>query len=138
MSDEQPGTTNARLSRLETKYDELIRTVDRVEQSQTHANELNKLRFDGLELGQKGIAAQMGAFISRIDALISGETEMPRQRDLMADWARWRAEVDQDREGQAVRNGRIDLVGKVVWALVGGNIVAITAAILFIATGHHL
>jgi hypothetical protein len=137
MEGEQ-GTTNARLSRLETKYDELVQTVARVELNQKHAEELNRLRFDALDLNQKTLTTQVSEFIKRIDGLISGETEMPRQRDLMADWVKWRGEVEADREAQAVRNGRIDLVAKVVYGLVGGNVVAIAGAILWVASGNHI
>lgn len=148
MEGETPGTTNARLSRLEAKYDDLakqvegaVNTITRVELNQTHAEELNKLRFGALDTAVGTLTSDLKGFMGRIEGIISGDVDTAQSRagrELVTDYQQWRATTDSRLDAQDVRNGRIDLVAKVVWGLVGGNIVAIIGFIAFLATGHRI
>jgi phage shock protein PspC (stress-responsive transcriptional regulator) len=96
-----------RMDRMEQKHEELAKevtaltaTVGRVEQNQAHATELNKLRFDALDMGVKSLAGQLTDFIKRIDGMVSGEIETAQSRqgrELVDDYRKWREEVDDDR-----------------------------------------
>lgn len=140
---------------METELRTLAATVGRVETNQNHAEELNKLRFASLETSVNGIAAQLAAFISRMEGIITGEVQTAQTRqgaEIMADYMRWRKEVDADRvniwskekkqeiesrlDAQDIRNGRIDLVARVVWGLLGGNVVVIITFIAWLAVGR--
>ena len=144
MSEETPGTTNARLSRLEAKYDDLakqvegaVHTIARVEDNQKHAEELNKLRFGALDTAVSTLTTDLKGFMGRIEGIISGDVQTAQSRqgaELVADYQRWRAATDTRLDAQDVRNGQLNLIGKVVWGLVGGNIVAIVGFIYFLAT----
>ena len=148
MEGESPSTTNARLSRLEAKYDDLakqvegaVHTIARVEQNQTHAEELNKLRFGALDTAVSTLSSDLKGFMARIDGILTGdvETAQSRQgRELIVDYQKWRAATDGRLDAQDVRNGRLDLVAKVVWGLVGGNIVAIIGFVIWLASGRSL
>lgn len=146
--DDLSGTTNARLSRLEAKYDELSRavssavmTIDRVETNQKHAEELSKVRFGALDLSvglvatnTNTIGSKLDSFITRFEGLMTGEVQTTQIRKYIE----WQDGMEKFRDDQAVRNGRIDLIAKLVYGLVGGNIVAIISAIIFLAMGNHL
>src|SRR4051812_5309543 len=145
MSEMDPGTTNARLSRLEAKYDELakqlgsaVATIDRVESNQQHAEELNKLRFTALDTSVGTLSTDLKGFMSRIEGLISGEVRLPQQERIMAEYLAFKDDTETRLDLQDVRNGRIDLIGKVVWGLVGGNIVAIVGFVVWVAQGNKI
>ena len=120
----------------ETEVRTLAATVARVEQNQIHASELNKLRFDSLDLGIKSLAGQLDTFTKRVEGILTGEIETPtgRQgREIVADYKEWRQEVDDDREAQAILNGQVRLIGRLAVLLVSSNLLAIGAAIYAIA-----
>lgn len=93
------------MDRLEQNHEALARdvttlsaTVARVELNQTHASELNKLRFDSLDTSITGVAGNLTSFMARINSIIMGETKLPQAvqgEELVADYRKWRAQVDQ-------------------------------------------
>jgi hypothetical protein len=146
MSDEQsPGTTNARLSRLEAKYDDLakqvegaVSTITRVELNQTHAEELNKLRFGSLDSAVGSLSADLKGFMTRIDGLVSGEQTTAQGRQMLDEYMKFKTNTERRLDEQDVRNGQISLVARVTWGLLGANVIAIISAILYVATGNHI
>jgi len=144
-----------RMDRMEQKHEDLARevgvlssTVARVEQNQTHAAELNKLRFDSLDTGIGGVKDTLDRFMGRVEGIITGEIQTAQTKtgqELVADYVKWRKETDErlsrtsspewrgqieERlDAQDVRNGKLDLLGRMVVILVGGNALAIFAAI---------
>jgi len=99
--------------------------VARLSQNQDHATELSKLRFDALETGQRAIGAQLTEFMKRIEGVMTGEvqTEQMRQgRELVEDYQSWRRDVDGDR-------ARLSLLGRLAIIALGGNALAIAAAV---------
>ena len=128
-----------RMDHMERKHEELAKevaaltaTVGRVEQNQAHATELNKLRFDALDMGVKSLAGQLTDFIKRIDGMISGEVETAQSRQgqaLVADYQKWRDEVDDDLAHLKSQNVRqAGLNAGVVQTFGTGKAVVITAA----------
>lgn len=103
-----------RMDRLEEKHDDLARTVasltstvTRIEANQTHAAELNKLRFDSLDIGLNAVKHELDGFMARIESIISGETVPASARqgqELVADYQRWRQTVEDrfDRQGLTI------------------------------------
>jgi hypothetical protein len=106
----RPGSAadlSRRMDRLERNHEDLAAstarefaqlsgTISRVEQNQTHAEELNKLRFGALDTAVSTLSADLKGFMSRIESLISGETETAaaRQgRELVEDYKSWRREI---------------------------------------------
>ena len=148
MVDEPTGTTNARLSRLEAKYDDLakqvegaVHTIARVEQNQTHAEELNKLRFSSLDTAVGGLSMDLKGFMARIDGIMSGEVQTQQTRqsaELVADYQAWRKEVDADRDQQAVLNGQMKLLGRIAILLtIGGGITTLCSVVALAVTLSH-
>jgi hypothetical protein len=140
-----------RLEKVELNHESLAKevagltsTVNQVELNQRHAEELNKLRFGSLDqaiITLRGEVAAVGGdlkgFMSRIEGLITGETELPQQRALMADWSSWRKDVDEDREGQRVLNGQMKLLGRLAVLLVTSNVLTVVGAAYALLSGHH-
>lgn len=84
---------------IETEVRTLSATVQRVEQNQSHAVELNKLRFDSLDTGLKSLGGQMTDFIKRIEGILSGEVETIQSKQgqaIISDYNSWRKGVDAD------------------------------------------
>lgn len=138
----RPGSgldLSRRMDAMEKKHEELAKevaslagTVARVEQNQVHAAELNKLRFDALDLSIGNVGATLERFMGRINAIVAGEVKMPQAEEgerLVADYQAWRKEVDTDREEQAVLNGQVRLLGKLAVILVTSQVLAIVAAL---------
>ncbi len=126
-----------RVERLEAEVSSLTVTVARIEQNQAHTAELNKLRFDALDMGVKSLGGQLTDFIKRIDGMISGEvdTAQSRQgRELVASYQKWREEVDDDLailKNQNVRQAGLN--AGVVQTFGTGKAVVITAAAVITA-----
>lgn len=128
-----------RMDRIEKRQDSvedsvrtLTATVTRVAQNQNHAEELSKLRFNALDVAVSGLTAQLGAFITRIEGVITGEIQTAQSRsgaELVADYKRWRASVEERFDAQAVMNGQVKLLGRIAWALLTTNILSIAAAV---------
>lgn len=131
----RPGSAadlSRRMDRMEQRQEgfdqrlsSLAASVARVEQNQDHASELNKLRFDALDAGMRSLQIQLADFIKRVEGLVSGEvqTEQMRQgREMVADYQRWRDQVDADR-------AKLALLGRLAVLLVSSNVLAIAAAI---------
>src|SRR5689334_18000737 len=100
---------------LTNEVSSLAGTVARVELNQQHAEELNKLRFTSLDTAVSTLSSDLKGFMARIEGMISGEvdTQQSRQgRELVADYQKWRGEVDDALEKQAVLTGRLDLLGR--------------------------
>ncbi len=132
-----------RMDRMEQKHEELAKevtaltaTVGRVEQNQTHVAELNRLRFDALDTGQKSLAAQLTDFIRRVEGMISGEVETTQARqgrELVTDYQHWRATVEDRLDSHDTFETQGRLLGRITLVLIGGNAIAIIAAIAAIA-----
>ena len=135
MPSTRPGSAvdlSRRIERLEHKYDEIAAVVVRVEVNQQHSEELNRLRFASLEqaIGSTGrdvakVGTDLEGFMARIEGLISGEIQTNASRqgaELVADYQRWRREVDTDR-------ARISFLGRIAVLLVTSNLLAWGAAI---------
>src|SRR4051812_45041233 len=78
---------------LEGEVRILAQTVGRVEQNQIHVAELNKLRFDALDTGQRALGGQLADFIKRIESIMTGEVETQATRqgqEIVADYREWR------------------------------------------------
>lgn len=131
----RPGSAadlSRRMDRMEQRQEgfdqrlsSLAASVARVEQNQDHASELNKLRFDALDAGMRSLQIHLADFIKRVEGLVSGEvqTEQMRQgREMVADYQRWRDQVDADR-------AKLALLGRLAVLLVSSNVLAIAAAI---------
>ena len=121
-----------RIERLEAGYAGLAATVERVELNQRHAEDINKLRFDALDMTVKQMGSDLKGFMARIEGILSGEVQTSASREgreLVEEYQAWRKGVDADRQAQAVRNGRLDLIGKIVVLLATGNIVTAVIAV---------
>lgn len=161
MNDEtppRPGSTvdlsrrmdniERRQDNIETEVRTLASTVGRVEQNQVHAAELNKLRFDALDMGVKTLTADLTGFMARIDGIISGEIETAQSKrgaELVKDYMEWRDGVDArlaslyTPEQKARIEERLDshdkfeaqgrLLARIGVLLVSSNVIAIIAGI---------
>src|SRR5690349_5965607 len=135
----RPGTgadLARRMDRMETRQDNmetalhsLSATVARVETNQTHAEELNKLRFDSQKTSIDTMAGKLDAFIARIDGIIDGTVETAQTRQAKEVMAEYRAFVGdtKTRLGNLEdRNLERDAqTGGVVLALSGAKAVAL-------------
>ena len=135
MPSTRPGSgadLSRRIERLEHNYGELAATVSRVEITLQHGDELNRLRFASLEgaINSTGkdiakVSTDLEGFMARIEGLISGEIQTSATRqgaELVADYQKWRREVDNDRS-------RLALIGRIAVLLVTSNVLAWAAAI---------
>lgn len=135
MPSARPGSTvdlSRRIERLEHNYGELASTVGRVALNQEHGEELNRLRFASLEqaIGSTGkdiakVSVDLEGFMARIEGLISGEIQTTQTRqgaELVADYQRWRREVDTDR-------ARLSTIGRLAVLLITSNLLAWGAAL---------
>jgi hypothetical protein len=135
----RPGSgadLSRRMDRIEQRQDGIeaeVRTladsVSRVALNQTHQSELNKLRFDSLDASINNVGATLERFMARINSIITGEIQLPQSVSLMTDWRDWREEVDKDRDGQAVLNGQVRLLGRLAVLLVTSQLAAIIVAL---------
>lgn len=128
-----------RMDRMEEKYDDLARevasltgTVARVEQNQTHAAELNQLRFNALDTAISGVGGKLDSFMARVEGIITGEVETAQSKQgaaLVADYQKWRAGVEErlDRHDTFETQGR--LLGRIAVLLFTSNIIAFVAAL---------
>lgn len=93
-----------RMDRIESRQDDqgralaaLSGTVERVELNQRHAEELNKLRFDALDASLSLHAGKLDNFMTKIDNILTGVTELPAAREgreMVSDYKIWRQGVD--------------------------------------------
>ncbi len=127
-----------RVERLEAEVSTLTVTVARIEQNQAHATELNKLRFDALDMGLKSLGGQLTDFIKRIDGMISGEVETAQTRQgaaLVADYQKWRGEVEDDLAILKSQNVRQSGVNAGIGQTFGtGKAILVTTAAIVTAT----
>jgi hypothetical protein len=65
---------------MESTLASLSGTVARVESNQNHAEELNKLRFDGMKTSIDTLTGTVGAFIARIEGIIDGSVQTNQTR----------------------------------------------------------
>ena len=141
-TDERPGSPSdlsRRMDRLEAAHEgqarelaSLAGSVAMLSKDLTHAEENNKYRFELLGNNVASLGTDLKAFMSRIEGMIDGTVQTTQSRqaaETLADYYRWRKEVDEDRERQAVLAGRLDLLGRLAVLLVGGNALALIAAI---------
>ncbi len=111
----------------------LAGTVARVELNQTHQAELNKLRFDALDTGVGTVKDTLERFMGRINAIVTGEVKLPQAEQgerLVSDYLAWRKEIETRLDAQDVRNGKIDLLGKIAVILVGGNVLGLIVSVI--------
>jgi hypothetical protein len=109
-----------RMDRMEQRQEKqeaetavLSAAVARVEINQSHAAELAKLRFDGLDTGMKNMDERLGKqigeltghldrFITRIEGVISGDVQTTQQRQgeaLVKDYQEWRGGIGDWQDG---------------------------------------
>lgn len=153
--DEVPNTGRAgsaadlsfRVERLERDLSSLTGTVSLIERNQQHAEQLNKLRFDSLDKVVDALHGDLKAWMTRMEGVFTGEVQTAAARDLktakdtaeregatvMADWTRWRAEVDDDREHAVVMAGQLSLLGKMVIVVFGSSALALLAGLYALA-----
>jgi hypothetical protein len=127
------------MDRMEEKHDDLARevqgltaTVARVELNQTHAAELNTLRFSALDTAVGGIGGKLDNFINRIEGIVSGEIVTAQSKsgaEMVEDYRTWRSGVEDrlDRHDKFETQGR--LLGRIAVLLVTSNLIAFVAAI---------
>lgn len=142
-----------RMDRVEQRQEDQAReiaslgaTVQRVEQNQSHASELNKLRFDALDAGVKGLGGQLADFMKRIEGMISGEVEtvQTRQgREILEEYKAWRVGVEERLDTAEKLEVRVSTFGRTLYLLtIGGGIVTVCAivgliiSVATIAGGH--
>jgi transcriptional regulator with XRE-family HTH domain len=144
-----------RMDRMEQKHEDLARevgvlssTVARVEQNQTHAAELNKLRFDSLDTGIGSVKDTLDRFMGRVEGIITGEIQTAQTKtgqEMVADYVKWRKETDErlsrtsTPEWRDEVEKRLDsfdkfetqgrLLGRITVILLGGNAIAIIGVI---------
>lgn len=119
---------------IETEVRTLAATVARVETNQTHAEELNKLRFESQKTALDQLSTTLTAFIGRIEGIIDGSIETAQSRQaakMVEDYFAWRRSVDEHVDAsnllhtaQAARGAGI------VFALSGGKAVVLTLVAL--------
>jgi len=138
----------ARQDTIEGKVNDLAAIVTRVELNQQHATELATLRFNAVDTAVHTIDATLERFMGRINAIVAGEVKLPQavqSEEIVKDFIAWRKTVDErisqtprsewreqveDRlDKQDIRNGRLDLLGKLAVMLLGSNLLAIIGAI---------
>lgn len=103
----------------------LTSTVARVEINQTHAEELNKLRFGALDTSVSNLGTDLKAFMARIEGMISGEVETVQSREgreIVADYQRWRATID-------AHVTRVTFLGRIAVIVLGGQALLILASL---------
>lgn len=111
-----------RLDRLEINHEQLAKdvstlsgTIQRVEQNQTHLEELNRLRFNALDTSVGTLTSKLDNFIARVEGLITGEVQTPQMRsgeELVADYRRWRESVDKSINELVDHQGQQELLAK--------------------------
>jgi hypothetical protein len=137
------------MDRLETAHEALVvqvsglsTTIARVEQNQTHSEELEKLRWDALNLSLNQMDARvqrqterLTAFIERIDKILSGEIITARSSEMLAEYKEWHDSVEE-RFGEANTLAvQVKLLGRLAMLLVGGSIITTTVAVYVAMTG---
>lgn len=155
----RPGTAadlSRRMDRMEENHDTLVAnvnvlqaTISRVELNQQHAEELNKLRTDATTLSLVSLESKLGAFMARIDSLMTGETttsstreilsryEAFRQdvesrlpaRDEVTQYRLWRERVESRLDEADVLATQVKLLGRVALLLLSGTVVSTVAAL---------
>lgn len=108
----------------------LAATIDRVEENQRHAEELNKLRFAALDTSVSTLTADLKGFMSRIESLITGETQTTQQRQLFEEHNRWRASVEERLEESGELSTQVRLLGRVAVFVTGGSLIGVLAAVV--------
>lgn len=89
------------MERLEEKYDGIAGAVGKLEgavaviqHEQESAAQLAKERHGNLEARLTTVSAQLTGFMARIEGLLTGEVQMPQQREALARWEKWRDGTD--------------------------------------------
>jgi len=127
------------MDRMEEKHDDLARevqgltaTVARVELNQTHAAELNGLRFSALDTAVGTLTGNLAAFMSRIEGIISGEIVTAQSKtgaEMVEDYRKWRDEVEDRLNAHDKFETQGRLLGRIAVLLVTSNLIAFVAAI---------
>lgn len=127
-----PADLSRRMDRLELNHEALTRevasltsTVSRVEINQSHAEELNKLRFNALDTSVSNLSADLKTFMARIEGMIDGTVETTASRqgaELVADYQKWRREVD-------AFIARTTFLGRIAVIVLGGQALLILASL---------
>lgn len=122
---------------LERNHGDLSLTVARVEQNQKHAEELNKLRFDALEASVRSLGSQLSEFMKRIEGIITGEIQLPAQRDLLQEYRdrnkRVDARLDALEDARVRQSGIFVALGGAKGAVVAISAVASPVIVLLVA-----
>jgi hypothetical protein len=150
------------MDRMESRHEDLAKevatltvTTGQIVLNQKHAEDLNELRFKSLDSAVGLLATDLKGFMTRIDGIITGETEtiQARQgRELVADYMTWRKATDQRltiiedvptlitrvdnlEDAAQRRGGAIDtMIGAKGIALMIASFVAVTVSIISLMT----
>lgn len=127
------------MDRMEEKYDALAgqfstlaQTVTVIAREQGHQDQLASERHDNLKEKLAGVSAMLSGFMARVEGMIDGSIQTAQSRqgaELVADYQRWRARVDDTLDQQAVLNGQVRLLGRIAVLLASTNVLALFAAI---------
>ncbi len=128
-----------RMERIEANHEALVKevaaltsTVTRMELNQSHAAELNALRFSAIDTSIKSMSDVLDRFIVRINGIIAGEISTPQTKigeAMVAEYQSFRKETIDFMDSQAVLNGQVKLIARLAVIIVGGNALTIAAVI---------
>lgn len=120
----------------------LTSTISRVELNQTHAEELNKLRFDAVtqsivqvETKLDKYSTVMYGFIERIEKIITGEVETQQTKQgqqMVAEYKMWRAQTDARLEDMETLSTQVRFFARVALTFTGTSVLA-TACAIYVA-----
>jgi hypothetical protein len=83
-----------RQDNMEAKVSDLATVVNRVELNQQHATELATLRFNAVDTAVKNIDGTLERFMGRINAIVSGEVQLPQNQAIMNAYLEWQRGVE--------------------------------------------
>ena len=137
-----------RMDRMELKHEDLAKdvatltaTVGQVVLNQKHAEELNELRFKSLDTAVGQIGSDLKGFMARIEGMVDGTIQTAQSRqaaETLADYFKWRKEVDDERDAQKVMNGQVRLIGRIAILLtIGGGITTLCSVVALAVTLSH-
>lgn len=134
-----------RMERIEHRQDDqakqiadLSNAVAQVGQNVAHQNQLYERDFKSLNEGMARLGTQFTNFSNRMESLLTGETTTAQGREMLDAYRKFKDSTETRLDEQDVRNGKLDLIGRLVYALVVLNAAAIVGFIAWLATGHHL
>lgn len=141
-----PADLSRRMDRMEAAHETLAKevgglttTIARVEINQTHAEELNKLRFDSVagsitqvEGKLDRYMAKLNEFITRIEKVMTGEIETQQSRQgqaMVVDYQKWRQQTDDRLDNFEILSTQVKFLGKIILVFTGSSVLVTLAAL---------